>query len=352
MVTKAYRAPESEPEVLLVGNSRVEMGLFPGHALFNGKAAYNIAMPGADVRMQVDYAVNTIRLTGTVKTLIIGVDILDFLVDESALAPKDITFVTPGYHKRLREYGGDSLENDLFRLREQAAMIFSLDSLIASIMTVIKQRSIESSIDVTGFNTAQSYVDIVRVEGVKALFVQKLQEIQSNLAGEKRVVVSEATGVRSPAFEHLQRLMDEARERGIEVHIFISPYHYSYLHVLDEAGLTEEFWRWKEMLIDQLNVPDIPSLPLWDFSIFSQAVLEPVPLDTPLREMEWYWEPAHYKRELGDHMLAVMLGGSSDEFAVKLTSTNIAETIERGKLDLEATKSRWLVLKHALGLDD
>ena len=45
-----------------------------------------------------------------------------------------------------------------------------------------------------------------------------------------------------------------------------------------------------------------PAFAVWDFSGAYGPSLEPVPKDANAK-MRWYWEPVHYKRELGDLML-------------------------------------------------
>ena len=81
-ITKAYQVNEIKPDILIVGNSRVEMGLNPNNNNFNGKVVYNQGMPGASVAMQVDYALDAMANNDTIEQLFVGVDFLDFLLSK------------------------------------------------------------------------------------------------------------------------------------------------------------------------------------------------------------------------------------------------------------------------------
>jgi len=349
-VTKAYRAVEVAPEVVLVGNSRVEMGLDPRFSVFSASRVYNIAMPGASVGMQVDYALNTIYATGTVKRLIVGVDFLDFLERASFFDQPATDSEEPGYRRRLLHITAADFEKRWYSWREQASLIFSLDSFYAGLLTFASRNSNPSVIDEYGFNTAQDYVGIIRKEGVNALFVQKITELGANLSSAPRLIASHDGKRYSPSFDHLRRLLDETDKLGIEVTLFINPYHFSYLYLLADVGLIDEFWRWKVLLTQQLSERAVHAPVLWDFSIFSDPVLEPVPMDRPKTAMTWYWEPAHYRRELGDRMLEVMLGDVESELAIRLDQTTVEGVILQGKKDLKLSRARWLALTAGLGL--
>lgn len=350
-VTKAYRSVEVAPEVLFVGNSRVEMGLDPQYQRFASVKVYNLGMPGADVEMQVDYALNVIHATKTVRKIIMGVDFLDFLDRETFFQKPRVEDKERFYRMRLLYLDPPNPRKYRYVVKEQASLIFSLDSFFASLMTLSRQAGNSSTINEYGLNTAQDYVGIIRREGLDALFVQKITELGENLSRAPLSLTSSDGAMQSPAFGHLQRLIDVAGELDIDVTLFVSPYHFSYLHLLADVGLIGEFWRWKSLLVDQLDHSDVHPATLWDFSIFSQPVMESVPLDRPNTEMEWYWEPAHYRRELGDRMLDVMLGSARSELAYKLDRSTLKGVVDRGKRDLDLSRIQWLELKRSLGLE-
>jgi hypothetical protein len=87
--------------------------------------------------------------------------------------------------------------------------------------------------------------------------------------------------------------------------LFINPYHSDYLIQIEMAGKWFLLEGWKRQLA---NLAEEYAVPLWDFNAFDQYSTEtPPPLNEKHDELRWFWEPAHYRHELGDLMLASML---------------------------------------------
>ena len=331
-ITKAYRVNEVKPQILLVGNSRVEMGLDPTHQLFNNKRVYNQAMPGSSLQMQIDYALAAIDNNPNIEHIIMGVDYFDFLGSQGV----DNT-TPPAYLKRLNN---QNTALNIFQLKEKAALIFSLDALISSLNTIYQQSKEVSSITPLGFNTATTYKDIMRSEGIKALFVQKLLNITKFLQGNKKTLNAEA-------YQHLEKLISTTTAKKIKLNFFISPYHYSYLHWLAKHEHWDAFLSWKKTLVLHLAKYNDPLI-LWDFSGFNRYITEPVNAKDVHSLMKWYWEPAHYRKELGNKLLSAMLIKNNDSFGIKLNSHNITNTIIDNQKGMHATKASWKDLERWL----
>lgn len=351
-ITKAYRANVVKPHILLVGNSRVEMGLAPNHPLFNNQPAYNQGMPGASARMQYDYALNVIAVSPDLHTLIIGVDFLDFLIRADPAkriqpSPED----QPDYWPRLTALSKPDMANQIFRLKEKSAMLFSLDAIGASVTTLAKQSVNVSSIDAYGFNTAQTYLNILQHEGIEPLYIQKLEELNKNLRNKNLTTQNPDNEELTRPFFYLKNLLDNATERGISVYLFISPYHYSYLQLLAELNYSDNVMSWKNQLVNLTDSYPPQQVQLWDFSTLNKYTLEPVPVDAKNQRMKWYWEPAHYKKELGDLVLERMLSPAShSDFGIRLSKNNIKAVIKQDYKSLDASKAQWVKLKSTLGI--
>jgi hypothetical protein len=349
-ITKAYQVNKVKPNILIVGNSRVEMGLDPKNKHFEGSVVYNQGMPGASVAMQVDYAIDSISNNPTIKQLFVGVDFLDFLLSEQQVAhfkTKQNSHTQTSYDFRLTSQDKDNLSS-IERFKEKLAMAFSLDAFNASISTVIQQESMVSSISPLGFNSALSYVAIMNSEGIKPLFRQKLNDISTRLTSKPWVIKAKKKAPYSPIFAHLGRLIQIAKQRNINIVFFINPYHFSYLHTLAESSQWRNFQVWKETLVNYLNVKQGEEFILWDFSGSSDFVNEAVPLANPKKQMKWFWEPAHYRKELGDILLACMFLEPEDYsvgFGVRLTKENIAGLLKRDQVSLQEYLIPWRKLQ-------
>lgn len=353
-ITKIHQVQRVSPEILLVGNSRIEMGISPRSPLFGDKTIYNQGMPGAHVIMQLDYAIDAIKTTPNIKQLFVSVDFLDFLLNkkQSSLSANDLTHsIRSSYKFRLKSFD-DGLSARVARFKEQSGLIFSLDALTASVNTLVKQNTNTSSIDEYGFNTALSYIDIMKNEGIRPLFTQKLEEISSRL--KEPVSITSFDNVdTSPYIEHLVQFIDFAQQRNIKITLFINPYHYSYLHTLADSQQWTNFQQWKRLLTHNISDRYTNNVVLWDFSGFNTITNEKVTIETPSQHMKWFWEPAHYRKELGEIMLRKMtlnLVNSYSYFGVKLTNENITTVIENDKINLQKTEAQWLQLKEKLNI--
>lgn len=347
-ITKAYRAPRVGPEVLLVGNSRVEMGLSPVHSAFIKKSVYNMGLPGASFAMQLDYALNTVKESETVTHVLLGLDFVDFLYDLTFLDNWHPGESQASYERRLAAltFGWQSYQ---FRLKEKAALVFSLDSLFASVQTMTSQGGLHNSIGPRGQNTAESYKAIIATEGIKPLFVQKLHELELRLAS-RQFVLANNTDSLSPSFAALTEFLDLMHARGIKVDLFINPYHFSYVMLLDDFDLLDMFHEWKALLVERVKAESTESLRLWDFSAFNSEVLEPLPRKEKGQEMAWFWEPAHYREQLGNKLIDRIMSSNDTGFGERLTEQNLRENIEENRRNVDAALPKWLALKRRLDL--
>jgi hypothetical protein len=352
-ITKAYQINKIKPQILIVGNSRVEMGLDPNNNIFEDKIVYNQGMPGASVAMQVDYAIDAIANNNTIEQVLVGVDFIDFLLSEQqviSFRPKTINRIKAGYDFRLTSLDSNNFSN-IARLKESLAMVFSIDAFIASTSTVLQQKHMASSISSLGFNNALSYVAIMNSEGIKPLFNQKLHEISTRLTSKPWSIKAQDSFPYSPTFTHLGRLIKIAKQKKINIKFFINPYHFSYLHTLNDHNQWKNFKEWKDTLVSYLSTQQGNSFTLWDFSGASGFINEAVPLANPKQQMQWFWEPAHYKKELGDILLARLLEketNNSISFGKRLTEENIASLLKINQESLLGHSASWIKLQDEL----
>jgi len=307
-VGKLYQVLRLAPKGLIVGNSRPEMGLSPDNVCWPASArpVYNISLPGESVYRQVRYAQHAL-VAGPVRALVMGVDFLDFLnagplpADPGAWPP---TYADVDAEPFAVDPDGRPVSGFLWvRLADYIKAAVSLNAFGHSLATLARQSDeVVPTRTTTGFNPAEGiYLPIIRAEGQLVLFEQKDRELAKRLTGAQwRLFAQGETW--SPDFEALRRLIRKSRADGAETVLFINPYHAEYLALLDKAGLWPQFEMWKRWLTVLARAE---GLPLWDFSGINGYSTESVDA-LPARgaSLEWFWEPAHYRRELGDLILA------------------------------------------------
>ncbi len=92
----------------------------------------------------------------------------------------------------------------------------------------------------------------------------------------------------------------------MNITIFINPYHADYLAAIAITNRWDLLEQWKRTL---MSIADRHNISLWDFNAFDERTEEPPPKPGDrTTELHWFWEPAHYRSEYGEQMLASMLG--------------------------------------------
>lgn len=290
---KTYQVEGRAIETLIVGNSRVEVGMPPYHNLY-GSSVFNIGIPGAGILMQYDYGWHAVRSSKGVKRALIAVDFVDFL------SKGGTEYGWQGeWQKRLRyrlEKGFDSLDNNLNRAKEFSGFIFSQDAVVDSILTFTQQDSYINALNYNGFNDGNLYIDLVKVEGYLALYQQKNQELKERLF-DKNLKFNSETAL----FIILEKFISSLKSADVEVIIFINPYQKQYLDIVEQAGFAKDFRNWKGRIN---QIAKEYKVDFYDFSILSLPVksIPPLSSNNP-DDNQYFWEPAHYKKALGKLIL-------------------------------------------------
>jgi hypothetical protein len=163
-----------------------------------------------------------------------------------------------------------------------------------------------------GFRPLADYSVIAGREGYGALFLQREQENARSYAKLPHSLYADRTST-SNAWRALDRILQLAQARDIEVHLVIYPYHAHLLEIFRAYGLWPLFEEWKRALVRKVGADRAAagwSPALWDFSGYDQYTTERVPpLGDKSSQVHWYWEAGHFKRELGELVLARVFGG-------------------------------------------
>jgi hypothetical protein len=307
-VIKPYMASRLKPRTVIGGNSRPEVGIDPQSSCWkkSEQPIFNTGIPGAGVFMQVRYIQHAVE-SGDAQLVLLGLDFLDFLIDSSKPVQEiDWNHLGESFDGRLRSLQtGRNLPITFQKFKDIFNGLFSLVTLQDSIITIISQKNKHSATRrEDGFNPGFDYQPIIHSEGQSVLFQQKNQEVSIRLRHDK-LDVFDTSGQISVPFEALKRFLSWSKNRRLNVILFINPYHSDYLTLIKISGKWPIFEEWKRQIT---SIADKYAIPLWDFNTIDQYSTESPPLPgNKNSQLQWYWEPAHYRRELGDLMLASML---------------------------------------------
>jgi hypothetical protein len=313
-VMKKYQPVFHPSNTLIVGNSRVEMGIAPSHTCFssNNMAAYNLGIPGADVRTQLAYALN-VMYQQPIETVFLSVDFTDFIASHQK--PLDhVRASGPTAHSDLKFLSSGERNSEYLQVvfKDYLKSLFSLDALIASVKTIALQSRVAPDRDNAGFNPARDFGHAVSVEGPYALFDQKMTELRGKYS--RPWFLRDAQGELNPAFAEIDAFLGIAAERGVKVFIFTNPFHDSFWQLMRSQGHMPAYEDWMQSMESLVRAHPDAQIEFWDFSRDSAYIHEPVPAaGVRSGPLQWFWEPAHYRRELGDIMVSAMFGDRCDE---------------------------------------
>jgi hypothetical protein len=350
-----------QPTTVILGTSRVEVGMDPTHPAlqsFPGRA-YNLALAGSGLH-ELDLTMrHAVHASSKLKRVLLGIDFLMFNANREA-----VVFGTEVFHfdeRRLLLSSNDTCWRtflfDLDLLLGPKALLFS--------WTTVRDQELEptdaSSLAVNGWianydrnGYRNNFYILQKVlvpnSGYHSLF-GKAQE------RDHRGYVSQVwrpppdqrycfTRDGQPsAFATFRGILDFARNAGVDLHIFINPIHARLLLALRDAGLWPQYEEWKKEMVEVLAAEAKASgkrqFPLWDFSGFNSVTTEPVPPAGDTKTvMKGFWHQSHYKKELGDLMIDRMFNYTDParaipaDFGKLLTLTTIDDWINETRAQM------------------
>ena len=310
-LSKKYNPLRVQHNALIVGNSRVEIGISPAQHCFHnaGMKVYNLGVPGASVQTQLAYALNIIHQQ-PVNTVFLSLDYTDFTwTRKRNRFDYQPLFENTSGEFRYTASGKDNPAFTSVLMLDYYQSLFSLDSLVSSLKTVAMQDSAASDRDDTGFNPARDFEEAVRIEGPSALFDQKMSDLRDHFSIPW--YLRDEEGRLDPSFDDLKFFLDFAVNRNIKVYLFINPFHEIYWELLRKRGQMRLNVEWLNAVEAMVQKYPDDSVSLWDFSGDSPFTQEAVPVQGEMSgPLQWFWEPSHYRVQLGDLMIEAMLSDS------------------------------------------
>lgn len=324
-IAKTAQLDRTAPRTLLLGNSRVEIGLNPESRYWPGDAApvFNAAVAGQGVFTSVLMLREAIAVSKP-KLAVIGVDFQDFL---EAPTPPSVVPPRTSEEDRLHvDRNGNPNPSRKFQLwRDAIATTFTLDALYDSLTTLADQSPLTSvTMTPLGFNPLNEYKVFVARSSYGALFAQKNAAYYRSYSAAPKSDFTAPEQISS--FRYLKQILAICAEHHTAVVLYIHPYHSDYLEMLHKLGLWNSFEDWKRALVRVVYADAATTTRLFDFADYNEVTTEPVPsLNDSHAQMRWYWESGHYKSALGDKMLAAMFDGG--QFGHVLTPNNLETVI-------------------------
>lgn len=324
---KANRMRQWQPDVIVMGSSRAEIGLNPDNTdlLKTATPAFNLAISGANIHELLRYLQHAQHLK-PLKQVVVGLDFFMFNINkpnepdfnDSRLAPN-----SKGYYV------------DLFQ------SLLTYDALEASIKTINQQHTIPESVYLpNGFrDDRDSWSLIQKVGGHRQAAINNERHTLAEMDGYVFFAITDKSGD-SSSLESFEQLLVFCKDNKIDLHLFISPEHARKLVLLNHVGLWAEFASWKQHLV-RIIAENAPEFSLWDFSGFNSITTEAFPaLGDSKTQMHGYWESSHYKKEIGNIILHKLLTADNStppaDFGVLLTPLSIGSQLQNAQSQRDA----------------
>lgn len=309
-LTHVYAVARRKPSCILLGTSRTGRGLDPDHVALREFDCYNMALPSVSLYEMRRY----FQHARAARRAILG---LDFRVFGTAA---DTTGAFSEARLDVDADGHPQFNLFTAKLPDLASAFLSLPALQSSIKTVRQQDWAAETLAPNGY-----WITLKDQYDHRAAFIAFMRNSLTRFADMR-----ESDTVFANSYKELRTLLRAAYASDVEVWLLISPSHAWHWQALELSGLWPQFEAIKRNVV-QINAEESsragrPAFAIWDFSGAYGPSLEPVPTSANAK-MRWYWEPVHYKRELGDLMLNRMLhnvrSAESPEFGVRLEPGNL-----------------------------
>lgn len=295
---KAVDITRIQPKTILLGSSRVDIGLDPNHpALSQTKTVYNLGLVGPNMYEVKKYFEHALNNQPQLKTVVIGLDFFMF--------------------NQYKQNSGDFEERRLIikniNPKDLLRTTFSINALNSSIETIL-------------FNIQPDSDYLYNENGMR--YVLK-PSINASIPGKFKAMTNRLKT--TPGYYHkyslsnkflsdLQTIISICKARNIEIKVFISPMHATLLNALKEAGLWSEFENWKREII--------ALTPVWDFSGYNSITTE-----TISDEMKNYQDSSHYTKLVGNLIINRIFNYQEAnvpaDFGIYVTQKNIDNHITK-----------------------
>jgi hypothetical protein len=319
LMMKAEDVLRSRPKTVLLGSSRVDIGLDASSAewLQRDKPVYNLAMPGGDPYTAYRYLQHLIG-SSPPSLVLLGLDFEYFL---KAPDSRRRTLMDATAEARLTTDRENRINPGRLcqRARDAYRAAVSLRAVLDSMTTIHANVRGKSADMVAGhwrFNTGE-YLSFSGNANVVfgAMNVLTLRTAKGASMDQAR-------------FKEVQYILDACRQHRIKVILLINPVHADDLEVIDLLGYWRLFEDWKRDLLriaGKYSGTGGAPIPLWDFTGFSAYTTEAPDLKT--LTSGWFFDSVHYTPALGDVVIRTISGNGEAGFGVLLTSANIEDHI-------------------------
>lgn len=330
-LAKAMAVEWKIPHNLILGSSTAETGLNPEHPNLE-KGTYNLGLGGANI-YEVKRYLQHAEAVHPINKVILAVNFFMFNAylenredfNDSLLRTGKKNWVSPLtkiLFSTLLTY--DAIRDSLQTIRQQNKP----NAFLSNGQLVLNYRE-EQVNNLKGYRNNFLYTESFSKE---AYFPKPLQTY-AFFRSDKKI----------NTFETLQEIIQICEKNNTDLTIVIAPVHVRLLETYKLLGLWPEYEQWQlnmAKIIDDHN-NNYPKKPyqLWSFNKVNSITTEKLPeKDDSSSAMKWFWDPEHFKNELGNLILSEITGSQMNlaisNFSSQLSSNNLKQELIKNRAAL------------------
>jgi hypothetical protein len=342
---KAYDVRRVEPQSIVLGTSRVHLGISPRYetwaSLYDHR--YNLAFDGATTKEMYAYLRHA-HAAGRLEHVMLGLDTYHLLATPGTTRPDfDPGLLMNDNHglNVLRALAADfKLFTSISTLKESFATIRAQDDS----QPVWLSRDGQRLGEVFFRRPSENFVTC----GPRCYF-DEIDKLEVRFMLEWKIPVPPGPRAQSgppeepdpvTSLDYIQKIIDYCRRHNIRLSIFLTPSH---VHQLELSAATGNWWSIENgkrkivaMLARDAEIhSDKEPVVLYDFCGYSQITTEKLPPQGSKTEMKYYWDSSHFKENVGNMVLDRLLGTETEhqeipgDFGVILRQDNVEAVIKR-----------------------
>ena len=341
MLAKTFQVARAHPVTVLIGSSPVHIGVDAAASAWppEMRPVYNYGIPGA---YETSTSLGTLQeavATGGVQNAVVFLDFQNFFSPENP----DRVLLEAERRFRFRPDGTPNPDRRLQRADDMFLSMETMGALLDSLTTIaLQQRSNVLNLAPDGSGSEAEFIDAARSDGMYDLFAQK-DAFEVQRAAKLARIMAGWRGT-LPDIDAVAAIIAFAKAHEVKLTLVIAPHHFDAVELYWRVGLWPRVEQLKAELVtlvaaqsDSRLAGGDKAVKLWDFLDYSSFNTEPVPPPGDRRTATaWFWEPTHFKKQLGEVMIRRMFGSGAPWFGTELTPDSLAEHDARIRADRHA----------------
>lgn len=332
-LTKAIAIEWKKPEYLIMGSSTAETGLNPDFSAWDNSHVYNLGLSGANIYEVMRYLQHAEAIKPIKKVVLV----VNFFMFNAYVETKD------DFNESLLHVDVNGDKNP-FAINTIFSTLLSFDALKASLETIKNQHKRNAFLSNGQLVHDYREEQIQQLKGYKNNFLYTESYSKTSLLPSPHNqfgFTNSAKGIDTIAY--LQKIIAICEKNHTELILILAPEHVRLLETYKLLDLWDTYEQWQKELMTIIadHNQKYPNLKfaLWGFNNINSITTEQLPdKDDARTKMRWFWDPQHFKNELGNLILTMVLRLKDEsvisDFSTLLTEDNIQRKLENDRLEL------------------